>query len=324
MNGRENIAISALIPVGTRHSDPAQLYADYRAGFEALGVPYECIFVVDGPRPDIAEPLLELARRHPEVKLVGLSRPFGEATAIMVGFQQAQGRVIVTLPAYFQIDGAEIGKLVGQLESCDLAIGHRYPRAGGWMERARRGLFHSLVAAITGVRFNDLGCGARAMKREVLEEVALYGDQHRFLPLLADRQGFRVTEVRVKQSKSDRFEGSYRAREYAHRALDIFTVFFLVRFTRKPLRFFGMMGVITFSIGAVLTLIMVVQRLVFHSPLAGRPAFLLSSLLVVLGLQLIALGLLGELIIFTHAREQKDYQIAEVVQFPAPERIEQR
>jgi glycosyltransferase involved in cell wall biosynthesis len=322
MNGREDIALSVLIPVGSRHSDPAQLYADYRAGLSALGVPFECIFVLDGPRPDIADPLRELARQYPEIKLVGLSRPFGEATALMVGFQQAQGRVILTLPAYFQIDGSEIGKLVGQLESCDLAIGYRFPRAGGWMERARRGLFHRLVAAITGVRFNDLGCGARAMKREVLQEIALYGDQHRFLPLLADRQGFRVNEVRVRQSKSDRFEGSYRAREYAHRALDIFTVFFLVRFTRKPLRFFGMAGVITFAIGAGFTLVMVGQRLFFMKPLAGRPAFLLSSLLVVLGLQLIALGLLGELIIFTHAREQKDYQIAEVVQFPAAERIE--
>ncbi|MEP7246654.1 MAG: glycosyltransferase [Gammaproteobacteria bacterium] len=311
------IQLSVIIPVGDRFSDPAELYADYRIGLDALGVPFECIFVLDGQRPLVTPQLRELAARHPEITLVGLSRSFGEAGALMVGFQHARGDVVLTLPAYFQIEGAEIPTLVNQLESADLVVGHRWPRVGGWLERARRGLFHRLVAAITGVKFSDLGCGARAMRREVLEEISLYGDQHRFLPLLADRQGFRVSEVRVRQSAGDRFQGSYRARDYAHRGLDIVTVFFLVRFTKKPLRFFGMAGVTTFAIGAGLTLWMIGERVFLMRPLAGRPLFLLSSLFVVLGLQLIALGLLGELIIFTHAREQKDYQVAEIVHFPA-------
>ena len=133
--------------------------------------------------------------------------------------------------------------------------------------------------------------------------------------MLADRQGFRVKEVDVAQSALDRFTGHYRTREYAHRVLDIFTVFFLVRFTKKPLRFFGMVGVTTFGIGAVLLLYLVIDRLAFSHGLADRPALLLSSLLVVLGLQLFALGLLGELIIFTHAKSIKDYQVKEVIQF---------
>jgi hypothetical protein len=186
---------------------------------------------------------------------------------------------------------------------------------GGRFEVLRRDVFHKLIAT-GGQHFNDLGCGVRAMKRRVLEEISLYGDQHRFLPVLAGRQGFRIVEIDLAQSPLDRYDRGYPVREYAHRVLDIFTVFFLVRFTKKPLRFFGMVGASTFVIGAVLVAWLAIDRLVFLHPLADRPALLLSSLLVVLGMQLFALGLLGELIIFTHARDIKDYQIDEVIRYP--------
>jgi hypothetical protein len=152
------------------------------------------------------------------------------------------------------------------------------------------------------------------LKRRVIEEITLYGDQHRFLALLADRQGFRVVEMDVRQSPKDRNERGYPVREYAHRALDILTVLFLVRFTKKPLRFFGMLGVVTFALGAALIAYLVVERLFFGQPLAERPALLLSSLLAVLGLQLFAIGLLGELIIFTHARAIREYQVEKVIE----------
>ena len=310
-------AISVIIPIGSRHADVAALYAEYRHGLEALGRPYEVIFVLDGPNPTVAASLQRLLTRADNLAVIGLTKHFGEATALMAGFQRASGDIIVTLPAYYQIEGSEIGKLIAALDASDIAIGRRWPRAGSRLEAWRRDAFHGLIACITDLRFHDLGCGARAMKRRVLEEIALYGDQHRFLPVLADRQGFRVAEIDVRQSRRDRFDGAYGPREYVRRALDIFTVFFLVRFTKKPLRFFGMVGLTTFGIGALLVSWLVVERLAFGQPLADRPALLLSSLLVVLGLQLFAIGLLGELIIFTHARDIKDYQIDEVIRFPA-------
>ena len=311
------IALSVIMPVGKRHAvDIAALYTEYRAGLASLEMPYEFIIVLDGPKPEIAASLQRLLARGENLVVISLTRRFGEATALMAGFQRATGRIIVTAPAYHQIQGMEIGKLVRALDKADLAIGRRWPRVGSRFEVLRRNAFHRLIAAVTGQRFNDLGCGARAMKRRVLEEISLYGDQHRFLPVLANRQGFRVSEVDVGQSPLDRYSGGYATREYAHRALDIFTVFFLVRFTKKPLRFFGMLGASTFVIGALLVGWLAIDRLVFMHPLADRPALLLSSLLVVLGMQLFALGLLGELIIFTHARDIKDYQIDEVVRYP--------
>jgi len=310
------VPLSVIMPVGNRHAgDIAALYAEYKAGLAALDTPYEFIVVLDGPRPDVAASLQRLLARGENLIVISLTKRFGEATALMAGFQRASGRVIVTAPAYHQIQGTEIGKLVRALDKADLAIGRRSPRVGSRFEVLRRDVFHRLIAG-GGQRFNDLGCGARAMKRRVLEEISLYGDQHRFLPVLASRQGFRILEIDVAQSPLDRYKAGYPMREYAHRVLDIFTVFFLVRFTKKPLRFFGMVGATTFVIGALLVAYLAVDRLVFLHPLADRPALLLSSLLVVLGMQLFAIGLLGELIIFTHARDIKDYQIDEVVRYP--------
>jgi glycosyltransferase involved in cell wall biosynthesis len=320
------VPLSVIMPVGNRHaSDLAALYAEYKAGLVALDIPYEFIVVLDGPRPDVAATLQRLLARGENLIVISLTKRFGEATALMAGFQRASGRLIVTAPAYHQVQGAEIGKLVRALDKADLAIGRRWPRVGSRFEVLRRDMFHRLIAT-GGQRFNDLGCGARAMKRRVLEEISLYGDQHRFLPVLASRQGFRIAEIDVAQSPLDRYDRGYPLREYTHRVLDIFTVFFLVRFTKKPLRFFGMVGATTFMIGALLVAYLAIDRLVFQHPLADRPALLLSSLLVVLGMQLFAIGLLGELIIFTHARDIKDYQVDEVVRYPedtrAPQEIE--
>jgi hypothetical protein len=330
--GFESADLSAIIPVGGRHGDLAALYREYRSALAALGGTTEFIFVLDGPLPKAAEQIEQLLRAGERLTVIELTRQFGEATALMAGFQRASAHTIVTLPAYYQIEASEIGKLVRALDSADMAIGHRWPRAGGALEKARRNLFHGILGKVTGQRYRDLGCSARAFNRRVLEEISLYGDQHRFLPVLANRQGFRVAEIDVRQSPRDRFDGSYTPRDYVRRALDIFSVFFLVRFTKRPLRFFGMIGAITFGLGALITAWLVIDRLFLNHPLGDRPALLLSSLLVVLGLQLFALGLLGELIIFTHAREMKDYKVdriieygkADVTQLPTPPAREER
>jgi hypothetical protein len=153
----------------------------------------------------------------------------------------------------------------------------------------------------------------RIFKRTVTDEIPIYGDQHRFIPLLARRRGFRIKEIRLRQSDKDRYEKGYGPKTYLQRLLDIFTVVFLVRFTKKPLRFFGTIGSIMALLGSVFLAYVIIERLFFGVGLADRPALLLSSLLVVLGIQIFALGLLGELIIFTHARQLKEYTIERVV-----------
>jgi glycosyltransferase involved in cell wall biosynthesis len=308
--------ISVIVPVGDRQTPFAELYAEYKSGLSLLDAPYELIFVLDGPQPAIESALVQLVAEGEPITIVSLTRYFGEATALMIGFEHAVGSIIITLPAYLQVEGREIGKLAAALGDADITVGYREPRASRWFQRLRQQAFHGLLRFVTRLSFRDLGCNARVLRRKVLEEVRLYGDQQRFLPLLAERQGFRVSEVALRQSTGDRHDDMYRPRTYTRGFLDIFTVFFLVRFTKKPLRFFGMIGVVTFSLGILELLYLIFERIYFHSPLADRPALLLASLLIVLGVQIFALGLLGELIIFTHAGGSKDYKIDRVIQYP--------
>jgi glycosyltransferase involved in cell wall biosynthesis len=308
--------LSIVIPVRARRADLKALYAEYKAGVHATGLPYEFIFVLDGPHAESSAVLQELLNAGEEITVLTLTRTFGESAALMAGFERANGDVVITLPAYHQIEGGEIRKLTAALSDADVAIGHRWPRYGGWFDRLRRSVFHGLVNFVTGSRFRDLGCGARALRRQVVQELDLYGDQHRFIAILAGRLGFRIVEVDVRQSAKDRQPRVYRPQEYMRHTLDVFSVFFLVRFTKKPLRFFGMLGAVTFSLGALVIAWVSVERLFLGLALADRPALLLGALMVVLGMQIFALGLLGELIIFTHARGLKDYRVEEVIQYP--------
>ena len=306
--------ISAIVPVSERLDHSGALAREYLEALKGLNRDFELVFVLDGKHVRLAEKLREMAAGESRLRIIQLAKSFGEATALSAGIENTAGGILLTLPAYYQVDTAELGKILDALNECDMAIAARWPRASASrFEVLRRNAFHWLVKKVSGISFHDLGCGVRAFKRIVAEEVPIYGDQHRFIPLLALRRGFRVTEVKLKQSERDRFEKGYGPKVYLQRFLDIFSVVFLVRFTKKPLRFFGMIGSVTFLLGGIFLAYVVIERLFFEVDLSDRPALLLSSLLVVLGLQIFALGLLGELIIFTHARQLKEYTIEKIV-----------
>jgi glycosyltransferase involved in cell wall biosynthesis len=309
---------SVVIPVGARVDELDTLMAEYTAALDTTGASYEVVVVLDGRKEDLRASLRASASADERLRVIELSRQFGESAALMAGFDAARGEILVTLPAYYQVDPDEIPKLLTAVgPDDDMLVAVRWPRAGGFFDTLRRNVFHWLFEFVSHMRFRDLGCGVRVLKREVAREIPLYGDQHRFLPALATRRGFRVREVELAQSPKDRFRGRYRLREYLHRFLDVLTVFFLVRFTKKPLRFFGTIGCLAAGVGGIFVAVLVVQRLFLDMPLANRPALLLASLLVVLGVQTFALGLIGELIIFTHASGMKEYTIRSVIHAPA-------
>ena len=307
------VRVSAIVPVGRRRGDLAELYADYKAGLQASGSTFEIIFVLDGAAPEVLQQLRKLLDAGEQILVIELARRFGEAAAVNVAYSQSAGERIVILPAYAQVQGSAIAALLGALDEADVAIGVRTPRSGGPLERLRRRAFHSLLAAATGWTYRDLGCNARALHRRVLERVHVYADQLRFLPILATRQGFRAVEVEVRQSPRDSRLQPYGLREYVRWSLDLFTVFFLVRFTKTPLRFFGSVGAGAFLFGSAGLLWIIVERLFFGEPMADRPALVLTTMLIVLGVLLFALGLLCELVIFTNARHIRDYQVSRIV-----------
>ena len=181
------------------------------------------------------------------------------------------------------------------------------------VQLSRTWLYHKIIRLVTGYTFRDIGCCARVIRRQVADEVVLYGDQNAFLPILACHRGFKVVERSIPQSDQDPYLRYYGPSVYARRFLDIFTVFFITRFTKAPLRFFGVVGSLFLAAGMALAGFVVAQRLLFDIAAAGRPALLFGVVFVVLGVQLFAIGLIGELVIFTHGRELKEYTVAKVV-----------
>ncbi|MEM8942535.1 MAG: glycosyltransferase [Pseudomonadota bacterium] len=311
---KDQTEISAIVPVSDRFDESGDLARQYLEALDQTGRDFELIYVLDGRRAVLSEKLDMLAQSDSRLRILQLARTFGESTALSAGIEAAHGKLLVSLPAYFQIEPSGLSSLIDELEKSDMAVAVRSPRAAvSRFEVLRRNVFHWLVSRISGSSFEDLGCGARAFTRKVGDEVPVYGDQHRFMPLLAIRRGFKVRQVQVRQSERDRNEKVYGPKVYLQRLLDILTIVFLVRFTKKPLRFFGMIGSMMFLLGGVFLVYLVGERLFLGIALAERPALLLSSLLVVLGLQVFALGLLGELIIFTHARQIKEYTIDRIV-----------
>jgi hypothetical protein len=221
--------------------------------------------------------------------------------------------MILTLPAYEQITPSEIPRLVNALQDCDMVVARRWPRRDSLLNRAQSALFHMLLKPVTDFKFHDIGCGVRAFRRKVAEEVSIYGDQHRFLPVLAHKYGFRVCEVDAEQSVHNIEQRIYSPGIYARRMLDIFSILFLVKFTKKPLRFFGGMGLVVFLLGFVVLLYLVFSKFFLGEAIGDRPMLLLGTLLVVLGVQVFAIGLIGEILIFTHAKDIKEYTVDRII-----------
>lgn len=309
-------ALSIIVPVTDRYDDPKELFHQYKTAVETWTGNYEFIYVLDGENPTVAAALRSLQESGERVRIITLSRWFGEATALALGFEEASADVLLTLPAYAQVEASEIPKVLAALDHCDVAIARRSPRQDPKLNRIQSSIFHRLVKLATGFGFLDLGCGVRALRRRVAEEVAIYGDLHRFLPMLADRQGFKVCEVDVRQAQRDKALRIYPMGVYVRRLLDIASTAFLLRFIRKPFRFFGLVGFSVFLIGFIMTAILVVQRLLFGMPLGDRPALVISSLVVVLGIQIFAIGLIAEVIIFTQARKLKEYRVERITAYP--------
>jgi len=304
--------LSVIVPVTERFDPVSELFHEYKRGLEATGKDYEFIYVIDGEQPDALKELTELQQTE-KLTIITLAKKFGEAIALSAAFGKISGNIILTLPAYQQIETNEIPQLVVSLENCDMVLARRWPRRDSLMNRLQNRLFNFLLRLSTDLEIHDAGCSARAFRREVIDEIQLYGDLHRFFPVIAHRQGFRVIEVNVAQSKKDIHQRLYSPGLYIRRLLDLLTIFFLIKFTKKPLRFFGLVGTTLFGLGIISNLYLIGERLLFHVSLADRPALFLSSLLIVLGVQIIAIGLIGEIIIFTHAKDLKEYKIDKII-----------
>ncbi len=304
--------ISIIVPVVERYDDLRKLYSEFSSAFDKLDKSYEFIFVVDGQFCEAFEDLKDLKTGNPAIKIIKPIRYHGESAALSIGFENAQGDYLFTLASYFQVEPEAVSTIWNELNNgYDLVLTRRYPRIDSKLNRIQSVLFHLLIRKISYIEFHDISCGLKGMKRKVFEEISLYGDLHRFIPILADKYGFKIMEIKAKQRKEDTALRLVGIGSYPRRLLDIFTVFFITRFTMKPLRFFGLSGLSFFCIGSVITGYLGLYRLLGFGGIADKPLLLLGVLIMVLGVQTLSIGLIGEIIIYTHAREIKEYNLEE-------------
>jgi glycosyltransferase involved in cell wall biosynthesis len=306
--------ISAIVPIYNIEDDIKSVYSNLVAFLKNSNYSFELIFVDDGSLDSTYKKVSELSKENPFISIIKMRSQFGEASAFTAGLKQSTGDVILYFTARVNVNLENLSALITKLEQGnDLIVGWRYPRKDSRLNQIISKLFNSITRKLSKVKLHDINSGVFVTKREVLDNINVYGDLHNFIPVLAERQGYKIDEAKIEQLPG-KFRKSKYFREYLQRLLDIITVIFLTNYSKKPIHFLGFVGALFTLTGAVIEIYLFVYRILLLGPIAGRPLLLLGALLLVIGIQLISIGLLGEMIIFTHARDIKEYNIEEIIE----------
>ncbi len=291
------LGLSVVIPMLNEEESLEELARRIKAAVEPLGLSYEIIFVDDGSTDQSAARIIELHRRDRRIKLISLRRNYGKAAALAAGFRAAAGERVITMDADLQDDPEEIPRLLAKLdEGYDLVSGWKKVRRDPWSKRFFSKIYNYFTSLFSGVRLHDFNCGLKAYRREVVKSFNIYGELHRYLPVIAHRSGFRVTELPVTHHPRRFGRSKYGAARFLRGAFDLLTVTFLTRYKNRPLHFFGVWGMLCTLGGSVILTVLAVQKILFGAHLSRRPLLFLGLLLVIIGVQFFSIGLLGEMI----------------------------
>ena len=270
------------------------------------GSEYEIIVVNDGSTDNTVEVMRGIAAEDPDVHCISFRKNCGKAAALEAGFHNSTGEIVITMDGDLQDDPTEIPNFIKKLdEGYDLVSGWKKDRKDPLEKRLPSKVFNGVVSRMSGVRLHDFNCGFKAYRRPVVDAIDLYGELHRYIPCLAARKGFRITEIPVHHNKRRFGRSKYGLERYLHGLLDALTVNFLQRFEEQPMYLFGRFGLLSIVIGLIICVYLSVLWLM-GQPIGHRPLLLLGVLLVVAGLQLFSLGLLGELLVKMNHRKKYD------------------
>ena len=304
--------VSIVIPVYDEKDSVPELAVRLRAVRDQLP-PSEVVLVDDGSTDGTSALLEELHRSDPWFQVVRLTRNFGQTAALAAGFEHARGRVIVTMDADLQNDAGDIRRLLSKLdEGYDVVSGWRVDRKDRyWTRRVPSAAANKLISWVSKVKLHDYGCTLKAYRRDVVEELELYGDAHRFLPALAAVVGDRVAEIHVKHHPRVHGTSKYGISRVGKVFLDLLALPFMLKFFNRPIRFFGGLGVVFAAAGGVVLGYLGYARLVMHESIGRRPLLFIGFLLAIMAVQFISLGLIGELVIRSYyaARGRRAYHV---------------
>ena len=303
--------VSVVVPVYDEADSLTELAREIRSVCEGAGYRFEVWFVDDGSQDTSWQVIETLHKKDDRIAGLRLRCNYGKSAALALGFKEAQGKYVVTMDADLQDVPAEIPRLIARIEEgFDLVSGWKKTRRDPLSKRLPSKFFNRVTRIISGVRLHDFNCGLKAYRREVVKSVRVYGELHRYIPLLAKWEGYdRISEVVVE----------HRARRYGHSKfgldrfvkgfLDLISVTFLTRFAIRPMHFFGAFGTLAFFIGFVLSLWLSIDKIAFGNPVGDRPLLLLGALMMVVGVQMFTTGLVGEMIVRPRMERTDSYRV---------------
>jgi glycosyltransferase involved in cell wall biosynthesis len=306
------IEVSVLVPVLDEAGTVEELASRVASVLDGLGRSFEIVFIDDGSRDGTAARVRAARERDPRVRLVRLRRNFGKAAALSAGFDHSHGAILVTMDGDLQDDPDEIPRFLATLEEngLDLVSGWKRRRRDPAGKRIPSRLFNWATRRLAQVDLHDFNCGFKAYRREVLAEIAVYGELHRYIPVLASRRGFLVGEIEVEHHPRRHGVSKYGWDRFYKGLLDLITVLFITRYTRRPLHLFGAFGLLFLASGFAINLYLAILW-ARGAYLSNRPLLLLGVLLMLLGIQVLTTGLIGEMITLKNFRRRDSYSVKE-------------
>lgn len=290
-------SVSIVIPVYEEEESVGPLYKSVKEVMDGLKRPYEIVFVDDGSRDRTFSALEDMQKKDPNVVVVSFRRNFGQTAAMAAGFDYAKGDIIVTMDADLQNDPKDIPKLLESIRGFDIVSGWRKERKDPFMSRRLPSIIANyLISRTTGVYLHDYGCTLKAYRKEVIKDIRLYGEMHRFIPAIASWVGASITEVETTHHPRQFGKSKYGISRTVRVILDLITVKFLQSFSTKPIHAFGTPGLVIGALGFLLALYLSVEKIALGRDIGSRPLLLLAVLLIILGVQLVIMGLLGEML----------------------------
>ncbi len=298
--------VSIVIPFLNESPNLKPLCEELKAALDPMNKDYEVLFIDDGSIDDGVQVLEDFRSEMPQIKIVSFRRNFGQTAAMVAGLDYSTGEIVVTLDADRQNDPADIPAMIAKVEEgYDMACGWRHDRQDTYVSRKLPSMLaNKLISRITDVGLHDYGCTLKAMRKSLAKRVTLYGEMHRFIPAVASGVGASIAEVKVNHRARTAGESKYGISRTFRVILDLITVKFLLRFHARPLHFFGMPGLALGGIGGALITYLTIARLFFDVPLGDRPLLIFAFMLLIIGLQFILFGLIGEMQTRTYYESQ--------------------
>ncbi len=303
--------VSIIVPLYNEEESLKHLYNEIRKVLKTLTCDYELIFVDDGSKDNSLSIIKELARTDNKIRYTSFRTNYGKSAALQVGFKQATGNAVITMDADLQDDPNEIPNLLKKLdEGFDLVSGWKKKRFDPFIKKFTSRFFNFVTKLLTGVKIHDFNCGLKAYRLEVVHNVNVYGEMHRYIPVLANWKGFTVTEIPVKHNPRRYGKTKYGVSRFFKGFVDLITVVFTIKYIKRPMHLFGFVGMLTALAGFIISLYLTYEKLFLGVGINNRPIFFLGILLIIVGVQFFAIGLLGELVVH-NTQTEKEYIIKE-------------